>query len=254
MNTLVRPYEKKDLGSLINVYQSAFAEPPWDEYMKCRKCNQNYAISEVICGERYGNRGEITRFSYPISKECKKCGTDLMARIFRNCGFNSADFVPFWSVQEIENDLNFALAQSSSIILVAESAGVLTGFSWGYQISFEKFPFLSGKISENSSYVDEVAVRGESRRMGIGSLLVAEYMSRAKIQGISTVCLRTDERNVASMGLFRMMGFRSLNVYDQEFEKRIYLTKDIGEAQSGPLLFSETFLNSKELNDSGEKK
>ena len=43
----IRPYTESDLEELIEVYQSAFAEPPWNEYMKCVSCSAEYGIEET---------------------------------------------------------------------------------------------------------------------------------------------------------------------------------------------------------------
>ena len=102
------------------------------------------------------------------------------------------------------------------------------GFSWGYRLPLEKFPFLKGKIGSNSSYMDEIAVRGNSRQIGTGTLLGKAYVKTAENQGIDEVVLRTDIWNEASMSLFKKLGFRSLGIFDPEYGNRIYLSKTLG--------------------------
>jgi len=202
----VRPYRESDLGQLIQVYKSAFAEPPWNEYMKC-----------VSCGVEYGRQELNTR-----QEDCKKCSQPL-------------NLVEFWSDTEIVEDLEFALAQPNPIVLVAEDSNGLAGMTWGYRISLEKFPFLEGKIPAESNYMDEIAVRGDKRLKGVGKLLGREYIKAVRQQGLSDVVLRTDERNISSMSLFRKLGFSGIadseslrgKVYDPQFPNRIYLRREL---------------------------
>ncbi len=143
----------------------------------------------------------------------------------------------FWSFGEIENDLVSGLAQKNPIVLVANNGKGLVGFTWGYQLPLEKFPFLEGKVQQEANYMDEIAVRGSKRQKGIGTALGLQYLERARQQGMREVVLRTDERNEASMVLFRKLGFRDIpdssdsrgKVYDpgQELQNRIYLRRDL---------------------------
>ena len=159
----VREYRQRDLPQLIQVYQSAFAEPPWNET---------------------------------------------------------------WSDEEVIADLESGLAQQDSIVLVAE-ANNLVGITWGYTIPMEKFPFLAGKVQDSASYMDEIAVDGNARLKGVGTALGEEYIKRANRQ----VVLRTDQRNEASMALFKKLGFKPIPegtgfVFDPEFPERIYLERE----------------------------
>jgi len=202
----VRPYRERDLDQLIQVYKSAFAEPPWNEYMKC-----------VSCGVEYGRQELNTR-----QEGCKKCNQPL-------------DLVEFWSDAEIVEDLGFALAQPDPIVLVAENSDGLAGMTWGYRIPFEKFPFLQGKVPAESSYMDEIVVRGDKRLKGIGTLLGRAYIEAVRQQGLSEVVLRTDERNASSMSLFGKLGLSGIadpessrgRVYDPQFPNRIYLRREV---------------------------
>jgi len=156
--------------------------------MKCITCGREYGINQVP------NVGAI----------CKKCENPL-------------ELEEFWSSKDIQQDLEFAISQPCPLILVAENDDGLCGFTWGYQLPFEKFPFLDGKIIENSSYMDEIAVRGNKRLKGIGMTLGREYLQTASNQSLDSVVLRTDETNVASMTLFKKLGFVLLDVRDPEF-------------------------------------
>lgn len=202
----VRPYEQNDLDQLIEVYQSAFAQPPWNEYMKCSSCNVEYGLEEVK----------------NVQDDCKKCDEPL-------------NLVEYWGAQDIIEDLEFAQKQESPLVLIAEKDNGVVGISWGYKLPIEKFPFLEGKVSKQSNYMDEIAVRGNVRVKGIGTFLGEEYIAQVKEQGIKEIVLRTDERNTASMRLFEKLGFEKILdsqnpkgfVYDPDFPSRVYLRKVI---------------------------
>ncbi len=204
----VRSYSTDDLVQLIEVYKSAFAEPPWNEYLKCVSCKVEYDKQEVktLC------KGGL----------CKKCNQPLT-------------LTEFWSETDIANDLGFALTQQDPIVLVAESHDRLVGMTWGYRLPLDKFPFLNGKVSIEASYMDEIAVRGDGRLRGIGTLLGENYIEAVRQQRLSEVVLRTDERNISSMSLFRKLGFLTIPnaedqrrvFYDPQFPNRIYLRKEV---------------------------
>lgn len=190
----IRPYEERDVQQIIAVYKSAFAEPPWDEFKKCSACNVGYGIKE---SERAGDA-------------CKKCNSLL-------------ELVDFWSSEEIIQDLEFALSQPNTVVLVAENSRGIAGFTWGYRLPFEKFPFLKGKIGPSTLYMDEMAVQGNKRLRGVGTRLGQAFLDAAKAQGLEEATLRTDERNPASIALFKKLGFRKMNTYDPEFPSRVYM-------------------------------
>jgi ribosomal protein S18 acetylase RimI-like enzyme len=198
----IRPYKESDLEEVIKVYQSAFAEPPWDEYQKCTSCGVEYGIKE----------------SETAGPDCKKCESPL-------------ELVEFWSPEDIKGDLEFAKAQKDPIVLVAENGTGLVGFSWGYQIPFDKFKFIEGKVDPKTSYMDEIAVSGNRREKGVGRLLGRAYLAATEAQDMKEVALRTDQRNIASMTLFQRLGFKRIpdptsqrgTLYDPEFPDRVYL-------------------------------
>jgi len=102
--------------------------------------------------------------------------------------------------------------------------GEIAGFIWGYLLPFGKFPFLKGKVAEQSSYIDEVAVDKTKRLRGVGRALCQEYVAAAKRQGIEQLVLRTNTANTASVGLFTNIGFRPIYAKERE---GLHDTKDI---------------------------
>lgn len=193
---LIRAYTSQDLEQLIAVYQSAFSEPPWDEYMKCIVCGCNYSRKE--------SEQKVTN--------CKKCLQQLQLKAF-------------WSSEEIGADLHYAQTQENPLVLVSETNGELTGFSWGYTLPLEKFPFLKGNVPARAQYMDEIAVRSDRRKKGIGKALGTAYLKRIQERGLPEVILRTDERNESSMSLFKSLGFSSTGIYDPDYPTRLYLRR-----------------------------
>ncbi|MCL4365041.1 MAG: GNAT family N-acetyltransferase [Candidatus Marsarchaeota archaeon] len=234
METKIRKYEERDFVRIAEVYKSAFAEQPWNEFMKCKRCEVNYGKDEVRRGYGYSSIGARLEYVEPKTenRECKKCGVSLSARVRQTQGgayvLTNKDFTEFWSESDVKKDLSFAEAQSNPIILVAESQGILVGFTWGYSIPLAEFPFLAAKVGEGSVYMDEIAVDPSFRRSGIGKQLCHSFVeSASSLAGAGLVVLRTDENNAASMSMFRSLEFESLGVYDPKFESRLYLKREI---------------------------
>jgi len=132
-----------------------------------------------------------------------------------------------WTSEQVLEDLDFARLQVAPIVLVAEQESRLVGMIWGYKIPLEKFPFLKGRISPNASYMDEIAVASPMRGKGIAKNLGREFERISREQRTPEIVLRTDERNVASMALFRSLGYNLLGIRDPEFYYRQYFAKNL---------------------------
>ena len=203
-DTAIRPYKEIDLDGIINVYKSAFAEFPWNEYMKCD-----------ACGERYSKDALIVSVD-----DCVGCERPLSLR-------------PFWTAKDIIGDLRYAQSRPDPLVLVASSECRVDGFVWGYRVDLETMDWLRGVVAPETNYMDDIAVRGSARRRGIGKGLGAEYLRQTDVAGIPVV-LRTDVANAASMALFRRLGFMPLHrsdgdwFYDPKEESRVYLLREIG--------------------------
>ena len=185
---VIRPYNEQDQRGIISIYKSAFAEPPWNEFKKCSACGINYGREEVA-------RRPDT---------CKNCQSPFT--------LGKLVLEEFWTAKEITNDLENALSAECPIVLVAESEGLLVGFTWGYLLPFDKFPFLNGLTNKRSNYMDEIAVRGDTRIRGIGTALGKEYLRQVQEQGMIDAVLRTDCRNTASVTLFEKIGYSRMRV------------------------------------------
>lgn len=207
---VVRPYEETDLEQVIEIYQSGFAEPPWNEYMKCSSCGIEYGEAEVQTIKEEDGDG------------CKKCGKPL-------------ELEEFWSGETVKEELEFAIAQADSVVLVAEDKDGLAGILWGYRASFEKYQFLKGKIREDANYWDTVAVKSDMRGNGVATLLGENYLERAKRLGVSQVVGRIREEVEQTHLLVKKFGFSTIpeqrdagkRIYDPNYRNNLYITKDL---------------------------
>ena len=104
---------------------------------------------------------------------------EQLAQVYKSA-FAEPPWNETWKTEEIESDVNFAKTQYEPIILVAETNKKIIGFTWGYKLPIDKFDFLKGKIKENTSYIDEIAVEAASRIRGTGTALGIEYQNACK--------------------------------------------------------------------------
>lgn len=208
-NVVVRPYCEEDREQVIELYQSSFAEPPWNEYMKCSSCGVEYGEAEVQ-----------TIIEKENAHYCKNCCEPLK-------------FEEFWSREAVKEELEFAPSSQDSIVLVAEDKDGIAGILWGYRVSFEKYPFLEDKAGEDANYWDTVAVKKDRRRMGVATLLGESYLERAKRLGVSQVVGRIREEMEKTHLLVKKFGFSVIpeqqnptsRSYDPKFPNNLYLTK-----------------------------
>ncbi len=196
-------------------------------------------------------------------KKCKNCGTDLGKVVCKKCGINmevktssywagtryftNENLVKYWSPKDILEDIEYCQKQRNSKFLVAEtkaetfgiryfpgieerflSLGKIIGFTWGYQLPFNKFPFLRNNVNKNSGYVDELAVKSDFRRKGIGESLLLKLMKSFKEKQMKQVACRT-LTNCNAYPLFRKLGFRDIGRIDPNdmYENRVYLIKNL---------------------------
>jgi len=208
----VRTYNIRDLHQVIDVYKTAFANPPYNEFMKCSNCGINYGKEEVA--------------KLIETDNCKKCNEPL-------------DLVEVFSSKGIEEDIEDSQKRPNVVTLVAEDETGILGFAWGYKVPFDEFPQLKGKVADNASYFAELAVREDKRKCGIGNDLCNGFLRASKEIGINEVVLRTNERNVASLALYKKNGFVELmdtenvlrRVYDLVEKDRIFLSKKEGNRE-----------------------
>jgi len=238
------------MNEVINLYEEVFAEPPWNEFKKCKQCGVNYGKDEVKSIEYYtGFKGQKDSYLSIINEKgkilsnCKQCKTSMKPTDESGCKpiyYTSDNLVDFWMRENVENDLKFCQSQKNPKILVTEkiprfSPGVwedvtysIVGFCWGYKLPIDKFPFLDGKIDKDSGYGDELAVKSNFRRQGIGENLMLELIKSFKENQMKQAVCRTLTTTNA-YPLLRKLGFKDIGRVDKNdmYKNRIYLIKDL---------------------------
>jgi ribosomal protein S18 acetylase RimI-like enzyme len=168
----------------------------------------------------------VVVFTTPTIRTYKESDLPELIKVYQSA-FSEPPWNESWTSKEVREDLEFALSQMDNIVLVAEAGKGLAGFSGGYRLPIEKFPWLSEDSTLEASYMDEIAISGSNRRKNVGSLLGEEYLRVAREQGMKRVTLRTDIWNTASMALFRKLGFENTGVFDPKYKDRIYLSRTL---------------------------
>ena len=90
------------------------------------------------------------------------------------------------------------LCESSSFLLGAYIDNSPVGLVWGLQM---RSP--SGRLT---TYVHELAVHPDRRRLGVGSALIIEAMAVARARGSTKFWLSTGEHNEPALALYESLG------------------------------------------------
>lgn len=85
----------------------------------------------------------------------------------------------FWTNEMVKE---YALARGETILLAIIKKEVV-GFTWGYGIPKEKFPFLKSFFDYRLFYIDGLAVKKDYRRIGIDSFLLKRLLEKALKEG-----------------------------------------------------------------------
>lgn len=247
MKYFIRDFSEKDISEVINLYQEIFAESPWIEFKKCKKCGVNYGKNEVERVEYYtGFRGQKDNYMAIVDKKgkilsnCKKCGISMKPWGVFDCKptyFTSENLVDFWTWEDVESDIRFCQSQTNPKILIAQAGETsrifddnyeIVGFCWGYKLPIDKFPFLDGEIDKDSGYGDELAVKSYFRRKRIGENLMLELIKSFKENQMKQAIVRTLTTTKA-YPLFRKLGFEDIGRVDKNdiYKNRVYLVRDL---------------------------
>lgn len=95
----------------------------------------------------------------------------------------------------------------NSVFLVAERAGRVVGFSYGYREEKGRLPFHRKRTY---LVLDNVVVRQDFRGRGIGKALLEETVSRARALGYDDILLNVYRFNAAAIALYESVGFEPL--------------------------------------------
>jgi ribosomal protein S18 acetylase RimI-like enzyme len=99
--------------------------------------------------------------------------------------------------------LSGQLRQSDAIILVAQSGGVLTGYTYA---GLEGYDYMS--LRGPAGVVHDIFVEPSGRNRGVGRRLLDAVLAELEARGAGQVVLSTAYRNEAAQRLFAAAGFR----------------------------------------------
>jgi ribosomal protein S18 acetylase RimI-like enzyme len=165
----------------------------------------------------------VNQFIYcDFKEEYRKPLIDLYKEIWKEPPWNEF----FWTDKMVDDDISFALDQKDFIGKLALCSNDVVGFTWGYKLPFEKFPFLKGVTRDETIYIDELAVRSDFRRRKIGATLTNLLIENAIGLGYYDLILRTDVNGVA-YAFYKSLGFDDTEVRDPTYPERTYMKKSI---------------------------
>lgn len=247
MKYFIRDFQEIDLPEITNLYIEGYSEQPWSEFKKCKQCGINYGKDEIREIEYYtgyyrqkNNYLSIINEKGEKLSKCKKCDSSMEPEVFGGCKplfLTSRNLVDFWTKEDVINDLRFCQSQKYPTIPVAENTEIdsefnetceVVGFCYGYKLPFQKFPFLKGKVNDKSGYVDEIVVRNDFRRRGIGGNMLQRALESFDENQMKQAIVRTLTTSNA-YPLFRKLDFKVIGRVDKNdmYENRVYLAKDL---------------------------
>lgn len=158
-------------AQLVECYRDVFADRPWNEWLKCPKCQKYWGTKDK----------------------------DLLVSIkFQHC---DTPLVDFWPREQVISDLYHEIAPESSCWLAMNNKTVV-GFCWGYPITI---PELESKLgisfntkfecnlesTELIAYQDEVGVLPAYRGNKIAKTMVARRLQDFTAQNLRIGIVRT---------------------------------------------------------------
>jgi len=163
----------------------------------------------------------VNRFTYcNFEEEYRKSLVELYKEIWKEPPWNEF----FWTSEMVDEDINFALSQKDFIGKLALNSNNVVGFTWGYKLPLEKFPFLKEVVGEDVIYIDELAVKSDFRRRKIGSMLTNMLIEDASRLGYDILTLRTDINGIAYI-FYSKLGFEDTSIRDPQYPERTYMKK-----------------------------
>ena len=105
------------------------------------------------------------------------------------------DFDSFWTPSVLEQELN----NSSSHYFVAICNNEVLGFGGVWK-------------SVDDCHITDIVVKKDSRKLGIGSLLLEKLIQEAKEENVNSITLEVNVNNLPAQKLYEKYGFKKLGV------------------------------------------
>jgi GNAT superfamily N-acetyltransferase len=200
------------LPQLIACYQNVFADPPWNEWVKCNHCGKYWGKQDLM-------------FLRSINFKC--CGKRL---------------VKFWPKDVVENDIRHEINSSASCWLALNTKGKIIGFCWGYPITLEKLEEKLGiqvvdplrehfgiKSHEKIAYQDEIGVLATYRGKKIAKQMFKNRLIDFLKQSLKVGVVRTREApepSVTFLWFTQKLGYHIIAKYPEE-DGRVILAREL---------------------------
>ena len=225
----VRDFSEADLPQLTALYQEVFAGEvalsdgtvfSWGEYMKCSRCGVKYGRDEIGPGAEPRYKVAVDGAGFPL-ESCKRCGDDFRPATSSTQG--GASLMPFWSDVSIREIVASTLGRPGGQIKLAFREGELLGFAM----------YFVNPYAPDVGYLADIGVSPDRRGKGIATALLSFVDQWAVQKRLSSVYLRTDQRNLAAVRLFEKNDYRSTGLREpdtavEDFPWRIYMQKRLG--------------------------
>jgi ribosomal-protein-alanine N-acetyltransferase len=130
----------------------------------------------------------------PSSLACGLCVLRAFAADARDCAeIHAALFDPAWDAPSFAS----LLAQQAAVAFVARQG-----------TPGETIGFILGQIAADEAEILSLGVRGDRRRQGIATQLIAALAGAARGAGVRALFLDVAAGNMAALALYRRLGFQ----------------------------------------------
>ena len=166
------------VASVIQIYQQAFGEAPWNEGWRCNECNNVVPLN-------------------PTPSTCTKCGKGPMSE--------------YWPYEKVLADFQSEMRRPNALcVQVTADDSTPVAFAWGYEVqggdeeldAHLDAPNLHAQLSGTFFYLDELAVHPHHQRRGVGKQLAKEVLTQQRNERILLRTLEDSQmhRLVLSLG------------------------------------------------------
>lgn len=194
-------------AQLVECYRDVFADSPWNEWLKCPKC------------QKYFGRDD---------------SGFLASQKFRHCDVSLIDF---WPREQVLSDLYYEITEKTSCWIAMDKSKIV-GFSWGYPIFLADLEEKLGISFSNNlqikkdtllAYQDEAGVLSEYRGQKIAKAMVAHRLDDFITQGIEVGIVRTrqsPEPSITFLWYTEKLGYKILATYPGD-DGRVILGREL---------------------------
>jgi ribosomal protein S18 acetylase RimI-like enzyme len=192
-------------AQLVECYRDVFADSPWNEWLKCPKC------------QKYFGRNDS---GFLASQKFQHCNVPL---------------IDYWSRDQVVSDLYYEITEQTSCWLAMDEQKVI-GFCWGYSIPLADLEIkLDISFGDNLkkdtlvAYQDEAGVLSSYRGHKIAKAMVAHRLDDFIAQGLDIGIVRTrqyPEPSITFLWYTEKLGYKILARYPGD-DGRVILGREL---------------------------